>query len=79
MLCEKCQAKPANVRIQSIRDNSGEALSTPIEHHFCGDCARNYIQADPQLKKAKWSKPTKVFKTNNLTPPARKDSKPPVK
>lgn len=79
MLCERCQAKPAKVSIRRTGGNSGEALSTAIEHHLCEGCARDYIQGDPQLRTAKWSEPTKIFKTNDMTPHDRKNPQPPVK
>lgn len=74
MLCEKCLAKPVTVRIQNLRGDSGEALSTPVEHHFCEGCAHDYIEGDPQLRKARWSKPTKTFVINTDTPHASKNS-----
>ena len=61
MICEKCHKKPAKVHILKDRSDSDEALSSAIEQHLCEDCARDYIQSDPQLKQAKVPKPTKHF------------------
>jgi protein-arginine kinase activator protein McsA len=61
MICEKCQKNPAKVRILKAKGDSDEALSTRIEQHLCEDCARDYIQSDPQLRQGRWSKPTKHF------------------
>lgn len=84
MLCEKCQSNTAKVHFRRTRDDSGQPLSTPVEHHFCEDCARDFIQADPVLKQAKWSKPTlhlKIEGTQVGEPPpeapGKKDSQQP--
>ena len=50
MLCEKCQKKEPHHHVQDSRGASGETLRTPIDHHFCEDCIRDYIQNDPQLR-----------------------------
>jgi len=58
MLCEKCQAKPARVHIkEKAHDNTGGTPGSFIEHHFCEDCGRDFIQSNPRLKTGTWSKP----------------------
>ena len=76
MLCEKCQAKPALVHIQQMVRGTGEALSTPIEHHFCEDCGRDFIKSNPDLKTGTWSKPTLEFKLDATANPKSKPQPP---
>lgn len=64
MICEKCHKKLAKVRILKGKGDTEEALSTPIEQHFCEDCSRDYIESDHQFKQGRWSKPTKRFISN---------------
>ncbi len=62
MLCEKCKVKPAKVHIkQKAQGSTGDALGGFIEHHFCKDCGRDFIQSDPRLRTGIWSKPEKRF------------------
>lgn len=61
MICEKCQKEPAKVHFRWSKDDSQEPQDKATEQHLCEECARDYIQSDPQLKRGQWSKPTKRF------------------
>ena len=61
MLCEKCQAKPAVHIKEKVQASTAGAPSGFIEHHFCEDCGRDFIQSDPRLRAGEWSKPEKRF------------------
>lgn len=59
MECEKCKAKPAVVHIAgNIRAGSGEPPDAETVHHFCETCGREFMQNNPALNEAVWSKPT---------------------
>ena len=75
MLCEKCKTKPARVHIkQKAQGSIGGAPGSFIEHHFCDDCGRDFIQSDHRLRTAGWSKPKKRFEVET---PARADRRKP--